>query len=86
MTAYGTEFFSMNDVNRFRVSQDVIDRHLTIRLTATRFHTPDDYYLTIGNAGRFHLLTVIMTSLATDAGLSERVLHFIHEYSGLSLR
>ena len=36
MTAYGTEFFSMNDVNRLRILQDVIDRHLTTRLAATR--------------------------------------------------
>lgn len=28
MTAYGTEFFSMNDVNRLRILQDVIDRRL----------------------------------------------------------
>ena len=36
MTAYGTEFFSMNDVNRLRILQDVIDRRLTTRLAATR--------------------------------------------------
>ena len=36
MTAYGTEFFSMNDVNRLRILQDVIDRRLTARLAATR--------------------------------------------------
>lgn len=29
MTAYGTGFFSMNDVNRLRILQNVIDRHLT---------------------------------------------------------
>ena len=27
MTAYGTEFFSMRDVNRLRILQDVIDRN-----------------------------------------------------------
>lgn len=36
MTAYGTEFFSMNDVNRLRILQDVIDRRLTTRLAANR--------------------------------------------------
>ncbi|EPT0360648.1 hypothetical protein ACVNT8_004331 [Enterobacter cloacae] len=28
MTAYEAEFFSMNDVNRLRILQDVIDRRL----------------------------------------------------------
>ncbi|EDV8902018.1 hypothetical protein BGD62_004720 [Salmonella enterica] len=34
MTAYGTEFFSINDVNRLRILQDVIDRRLTTQLAA----------------------------------------------------
>ncbi|EIV8403995.1 hypothetical protein MA998_005001 [Escherichia coli] len=34
MTAYGTEFVSMNDVNRLRILQDVIDRRLTTHLAA----------------------------------------------------
>lgn len=41
MTAYGTEFFSMNDVNRLRILQDVIDRRLTTRLAATRLEISD---------------------------------------------
>ena len=36
MTAYGTEFFSMNDMNRLRILQDVIDRRLTTRLAASQ--------------------------------------------------
>lgn len=28
MTAYGTEFFSMNDVNRLRILQDVVDKNI----------------------------------------------------------
>ncbi|WP_445923029.1 helix-turn-helix domain-containing protein [Klebsiella pneumoniae] len=34
MTAYGTEFFSMRDVNRLRILQDVIDRNLRLGLAA----------------------------------------------------
>ncbi|HBV7742764.1 TPA: helix-turn-helix domain-containing protein [Klebsiella pneumoniae] len=34
MTAYGTEFFSMRDVNRLRILQDVIDRNLRPGLAA----------------------------------------------------
>lgn len=41
MTAYGTEFFSMNDVNRLRILQDVIDRRLTTRLAANRLEISD---------------------------------------------
>lgn len=41
MAAYGTEFFSMNDVNRLRILQDVIDRRLTTRLAATRLEISD---------------------------------------------
>lgn len=36
MTAHAAEFFSMNDVNRLRILQDVIDHLLTTRLAVTR--------------------------------------------------
>lgn len=64
MTAYGTKFFSMNDVNRLRILQDVIDRHLTTRLAATRLK--DGYWNVIVDMGRIHLLTIVVASLATD--------------------
>lgn len=35
MTAYETEFFSMNDVNQLRILQDLIDQRLSTRLAAT---------------------------------------------------
>lgn len=41
MTVYGTVFFSMNDVNRLKILQDVIDRRLTTCLTATRLEISD---------------------------------------------
>lgn len=41
MSAYGTEFFSMNDVNRLRILQDVIDRRLTSHLAASRLDISD---------------------------------------------
>lgn len=69
MTAYGTEFFSMNDVNRLRILQDVIDRRLTTHFAATRLRyltdTADSCWSAIVNMGRFHLLTVVVASLAT---------------------
>lgn len=66
MTAYGTEFFSMNDVNRLRILQDVIDRRLTTRLAATRLDTTAAVCLSVTvNTDRFHLLTVVVASLVT---------------------
>lgn len=41
MTAYGTEFFSMNDVNRLRILKDVLDRRLTTRLAVSRLEISD---------------------------------------------
>ena len=43
MTAYGTEFFSMNNVNRHSNLQDVIDRRLTTGLAATRLEISDKH-------------------------------------------
>jgi len=43
MTALAAEFFSMSDVNRLRILQDVIDHRLITRLAATQ---PGLRYLT----------------------------------------
>lgn len=71
MTAYGTEFFSMNDVNRLRVLQDVIDRRLTTRLAATRLEISDStaagYSSAVVNTDRYRWLTVDVVSLVTDS-------------------
>ena len=61
MTAYGTEFFSMNDVKRLRIIQDIIDRRLTTRLAASRLEKSDKHYQRLleryHEQGHFHLLT-----------------------------
>lgn len=66
MLAYGTEFFSMNDVNRLRILQDVIDRRL-VRPAGWRFltDTADVYRSAIVNMSRFHWLTIVVVSLRT---------------------
>ncbi len=60
MTAYGTEFFSMNDVKRLRIIQDIIDRRLTTRLAASRLEKSDRHYQRLleryHEQGHFHLL------------------------------
>lgn len=67
MTAYGTEFFSMNDVKRLRIIQDIIDRRLTTRLAASRLEKSDRHYQRLleryHEQGHFHLLTGGVASL-----------------------
>lgn len=41
MAAYGAEFFTMNEVNRLKVIQDVVDRRLTTLLAAERLGISD---------------------------------------------
>lgn len=43
MTASGAEFFTMNEVNRLRVIQDVVDRQLTTHLAAERLGISDKH-------------------------------------------
>ena len=71
MTAYGTEFFSMNDVNRLRILQDVIDRRLTTRLQQPDLRsltgTAAGYSSAIVNTDRYRGLTADVVSLVTDS-------------------
>lgn len=59
----------MNDVNRLRILQDVIDRRLTTRLAATRLEISDKHCRRLleryRDMGRFHLLTVVVASPTT---------------------
>ena len=41
MTAHGSEFFTMNEVNRLQILQDVVDNRLTTRLAALRLNIID---------------------------------------------
>ncbi len=41
MAASGAEFFTMNEVNRLKVIQDVVDRRLTTHLAAERLGISD---------------------------------------------
>lgn len=74
MTAYGTEFFSMNDVNRLRILQDVIDRCLTTRLAATRLEISDRLCRRRGQPGNRQFMPG-----QARPGLAERALHIIRE-------
>jgi hypothetical protein len=66
MTAYGTEFFSMNDVNRLRILQDVIDRRLTRVLQQPDLRsltgTAAGYSSAIVNTDRYRGLTADVVS------------------------
>lgn len=67
MTAYGTEFFSMNDVNRLKILQDVIDRRLTTRLAATRLRHCRRLLERYSEHGPLRWLTADVVSLVTDS-------------------
>lgn len=41
MTAYGTEFFTLDEVNRLKIIKDVIDRRLTTQMAAQRLGISD---------------------------------------------
>lgn len=41
MTALAAEFFTLDEVNRLKIIQDVIDRRLTTRLAASRLEISD---------------------------------------------
>ncbi len=86
MTAFGTEFFSMNDVNRLRILQDVIDRRLTTRLAATRLEISDRHYRRLLERYREHgPLSLVNRRRGQPGnrqlmpGLAERALRIIRE-------
>lgn len=86
MTAYGTEFFSMNDVNRLRILQDVIDRRLTTRLAATRLEISDRHCRRLLERYREHgPLSLVNRRRGQPGnrqlmpGLAERALRIIRE-------
>ena len=41
MTAHVSQFFTMNEVNRLQMLQDVVDNRLTTRLAALRLNITD---------------------------------------------
>lgn len=68
MTAYGTAFFSLNDVNRLKILQNVIDQHLTTSLAVRSLTgTAAGYSSGIVNTDRYHWLTADVVSLVTDS-------------------
>ena len=86
MTAYGTEFFSMNDVNRLRILQDVIDRRLTTRLAANRLEISDRHCRRLLERYREHgPLSLVNRRRGQPGnrqlmpGLAERALRIIRE-------
>ncbi|EAQ8850447.1 ISNCY family transposase [Salmonella enterica] len=86
MTAYGTEFFSMNDVNRLRILQDVIDHRLTTRLAANRLEISDRHCRRLLERYREHgPLSLVNRRRGQPGnrqlmpGLAERALRIIRE-------
>lgn len=71
MTAYGTEFFSMNDVNRLRIlrmlSTGVSPRALQQPDLRSLTGTATGYSSAIVNTDRYCWLTADVVSLVTDS-------------------
>lgn len=71
MTAYGTEFFSMNDVNRLRIcrtlSTGVLPRVLQQPDLRSLTGTAAGYSSAIVNTDRYRGLTADVVSLVTDS-------------------
>lgn len=61
----------MNDVNRLKILQDVIDRRLTTRLAATRLEISDRHCRRLleryREHDRYRWLTADVVSLVTDS-------------------
>ena len=41
MTAHAAEFFTLDEVNRLKIIQDVVDRRLTTQMAVQRLGIPD---------------------------------------------
>lgn len=86
MTAYGTEFFSINDVNRLRILQDVIDRRLTTCIAANRLEISDGHGRRLLERYREHGPLSLVNRRRGQPGnrqlmpsLAENALHIVRE-------
>ena len=86
MTASGTEFFTMNEVNRLKVIQDVVDRRLTTHLAAERLGISERHcrrllqrYRTDGPLGMADRRRGKPSNYQLPAGLAERAVQIIRE-------
>ena len=83
MTAYGSEFFTMNDVNRLQISQDVVDNRLTTRLARCGSTLPTGTAVVFSNVtdgqARFRSLTAVAVCPGLIAALRHRILTLLRE-------
>lgn len=86
MAASGAEFFTMNEVNRLKMIQDVIDRRLTTRLAAERLGISDRHcrrllqrYREDGPLGMADRRRGKPSNYQLPEGLAERAIQIIRE-------
>ncbi|MFT4270623.1 MAG: ISNCY family transposase [Pantoea sp.] len=86
MTASGAEFFTMNEVNRLKVIQDVVDRRLTTHLAAERLGISDrqcrrllQRYRTDGPLGMADRRRGKPSNYQLPEGLAEHAIQIIRE-------
>ena len=86
MAASGADFFTMNEVNRLKVIQDVVDRRLTTHLAAERLGISDRHcrrllqrYRTDGPLGMADRRRGKPSNYQLPDGLAERAIQIIRE-------
>ncbi|EKS6735948.1 hypothetical protein OR233_004436 [Enterobacter asburiae] len=86
MTTYGTEFFSINDVNRLRTLQYIINRHFITLLAASRLEISERHFLRLLERNHEHgILSIVNRRCRQPSnrqlipGLAERALRIIRE-------
>lgn len=86
MAASGAEFFTMNEVNRLKVIQDVVDRRLTTHLAAERLDISDWHcrrllqrYRADGPLGMADRRRGKRSNYQLPDGLAERAIQIIRE-------
>ncbi len=86
MTTHAAEFFTLGEVNRLKIIQDVIDRRLTTRLAATRLEISDRHCRRLLERYRKHVLLTFVNRRCGQSGnrqmipsLVERALRIIRE-------
>ena len=89
MTASGAEFFMMNEVNRLRVIQGVVDRRLTSHLATERPGISDRHcrrllqrYYTDGPLGMAYRRSGKLGNYQLPTGLAEREVQIKAESRG----
>lgn len=87
MTAHAAEFFTLDEVNRLKIIQDIVDRHLTTQMAAQRLGISDRHcrrllvrYREHGPLGMANQHRGKPSNNQLPPGLAQYALNIIHEH------